>query len=1068
MEHIGENGIRAVQEAGLAWAVTTIRGVNTPETSPYLLQRIPIGTNRHWLALATDVAGLYPAFKREQGTLRRLVGLWRRPSQPSQPSHRSPSGSQHDQNVGPMPTVQVDQRHHQHQDHHSIPAHVGARHGLGTTTERRDAVTDGSDGLMEVIHGLARTSLIYAVAAMASPLVTLVLSPFLAHNLSRTDYGALAILTTIIALTAGVTQLGLGSAFFRAYNYDYQSERDRLKIVSTVVVLLAVVTLPTTITGMILAPRLAYLLLGSTSYSSAVKLAALVVLVQNLSVPGFAWLRAESRAAIYSALAILNLIIVLAGTIVLVGILQDGLAGALMAIVAGYASIVVLTLPVALIRTGLHVRYDIAWNLLTFGAPMLVNIITIWVLQLSDRFLLAHFGSLTQTASYDVAYKLGGVLSPVILAPFQLAWPIALFAIAQRDDARLMFQRMFRWYSSFLLLATYILSLTGIALLHLLFPPTYQSASAIIPIIGLSLMFYGLSMVVGIGIPIQRKMWLGAMYVGLSALVNVGLNIVWIPRYGAMAAAWSTLIAYFVLVASDYIVNQRIYPVHFEIGRFAVALLVGVAVFSSCTVLTELRSGIWGWATQGLGIVVYSVWLFLWTGGYHALRTYGPRALRANGAGSVRQLANGQTRAIHAQSGEHVSSEAGVPARICMHVLGTARTDVRVMREARTLARTGLTVSIIDVEQKRGVPREEVIDGVTVKHIVMPAWFLPTRFKPWFLIKAIQMLIRGALDLWRTPADLYHAHDFNALPACYLAARLRGKPLIFDAHELPLVDPNVTHWQLLCAMYVRLLRAIVPRCAGLITVSPPIASELAHRYGGPAPIVVRNIPPYRASTQHDHLRQSLDLGPQIRIALYQGSLQDDRGLDMLIRAAKFLEPNIVIVLMGHGPRQPALQRLIAHEDVGSAVRIIPPVAYDELLNWTGSADIGLIVNPASYSRNVELCLPNKLFEYLMAGAPVLSSRLTAVEAIIADYGVGRIVDPLEPEPVAGAISALLADRDGLERMRRNAVIATQRDLKWEVEQERLIDLYYQILNTRPKSVLPAEQTAKPLQSDIRG
>lgn len=1060
MEHIGENGSRAVQEAGLAWAVTTIRGVNMPETSPYLLQRIPIGTNRHWLALATDVAGIWPTFKREQGAMRRIVRLGR------QSSHQTPSGSQHDQNVGPMPTVQVDQQHQ-----HATFARVGARDRLGTTTERHDAmdaVTDSSDGLAPVVHGLARTSAIYAVAAMAAPLVSLVLSPFLAHNLSRTDYGALAVLTTIVALMAGVTQLGLGSAFFRAYNYDYRTKRDRLRVVSTVVVLLAVVTLPTAITGMILAPKLASILLGSASYTSAVKLAALVVLVQNLSVPGFAWLRAESRAAIYSIISIINVIVVLAGTIVLVGILQDGLAGALLATAAGYACVVVLTLPVALVRAGLHVSYDVAWNLLTFGVPMLVNVITIWVLQLSDRFLLAQFGSLTQTASYDVAYKLGGVLSPVILAPFQLAWPTALFAIAQRNDARLMFQRVFRWYSSFLLLATYVLSLTGIALLHLLFPPTYQAASAIIPIIGLSLMFYGLSMVVGIGIPIQRKMWLGAMYVGISAMVNVGLNIVWIPRYGAMAAAWSTLIAYFVLVASDYIVNQRIYPVPFEIGRFIVALLVGVALFSSCTVLTELRPGIWGWAAQGLGIVVYGVWLFLWAAGYHALRMYWPQALRANRAGSVRQRANGQTRAILPQPSEHLSSEAGVPARICMHVLGTARLDVRVMREARTLAQTGLAVSIVDVEQKRGVPQEEDIDGVTVKHIVMPAWFLPTRFKPWFLIKAIQVLTRGALDLWRTPADLYHAHDYNALPACYLAARLRRKPLIFDAHELPLVDPNVTRWQLLCAMYVRLLRAIVPRCAGIITVSPPIASELAHRYGGPAPIVLRNIPPYRAPTQRDHLRQRLDLGPHMRIALYQGSLQDDRGLDTLIHAAKFLDPNIVIVLMGRGPRQLTLQRLIAHEGVGSAVWIIPPVAYDELLNWTGSADIGLIVNPASYSQNVEMCLPNKLFEYLMAGVPVLSSRLAAVEAIIADYDVGRIVDPLEPEPVARAVSALLADHDGLERMRRNAMIATQRDLKWEVEQERLIDLYHQILNPRSRSLFPAEQTAMPIQSDICG
>src|SRR5258706_5640419 len=94
--------------------------------------------------------------------------------------------------------------------------------------------TEGQ-GYVSLVRNLVKSSTIYALSSAALPLVSLVLTPFLAHTLSPTEYGALAVLTTVIALTTGVTQFGLGSSFFRAYNYDYESERDRLGVISTVV-----------------------------------------------------------------------------------------------------------------------------------------------------------------------------------------------------------------------------------------------------------------------------------------------------------------------------------------------------------------------------------------------------------------------------------------------------------------------------------------------------------------------------------------------------------------------------------------------------------------------------------------------------------------------------------------------------------------------------------------------------------------------------------------------------------------------------------------------------------------
>ena len=440
-----------------------------------------------------------------------------------------------------------------------------------------------------LIRNLVKSSGIYALSSLALPLVSLVLAPFLTRKLSSTEYGVLAVLTTVIALLAGVTQFGLGSAFFRAYNYDYESRRDRLRVLSTVVALLSIISIPTAFAIILTAPWLAELLFKSASFSGPMRLAAVVILLQNLAIPGLSWLRAENRVVRFTVLSIVNLLVNLGATIMLVGVLHMGISGALIATGGGYGVFVVCTLPLILLRAGLHLRFDIARNVLSFGLPNVASLVAIWVLQLSDRYLLAHLSSLAQTASYSIAYNLGGVLGVVVLSPFQLVWPTAMYSIAKKANASQIFQLLFRWYSVVLLFAAYALSLVATLALDVLFPPAYHSASTIIPIIAVSIMFYGIFIFVIPGVSILRKTWLVVIFASVAALVNVGLNLVLIPHYGSPGAAVATLIAYAVLALLGYVVNQRIYPVPFETGIFIIALLIGTALYIWSNFLMQVQ-----------------------------------------------------------------------------------------------------------------------------------------------------------------------------------------------------------------------------------------------------------------------------------------------------------------------------------------------------------------------------------------------------------------------------------------------------------------------------------------------
>jgi glycosyltransferase involved in cell wall biosynthesis len=392
-------------------------------------------------------------------------------------------------------------------------------------------------------------------------------------------------------------------------------------------------------------------------------------------------------------------------------------------------------------------------------------------------------------------------------------------------------------------------------------------------------------------------------------------------------------------------------------------------------------------------------------------------------------------------------TSAKVPLKVCMHLTDTARADFRVMRDATALADAGFEVIIVDAERDRLRPAQEEVDGVYTKHIIMPSWFISSRFKPWFLIKAAIMFIRGVIQLLRTRADVYHAHVERALPAAYLAARLRGKPLIFDAPDLTLWYPSIMRWRRLRSLAIGLQAHMVPRCAAVITASPYYISELRALYHASDVTVIRNVPVYQVVSHSDRLHQHLCFGPEVRIALYQGNIQESRGLDRLVRAAKFLEPDTVIVMMGRAvePTRSQLDALIASEHVADRVKLLPAVPYAELLDWTASADIGLTIYPLDYSLSVRLSLPNKLFEYMMAGLPVLSSQLDAVAEVVNTYDVGQIVPSLAPSEIGAAINALLADTAALARMRSNALKVARQEFHWENESQKLIQLYHAIL-----------------------
>src|SRR5205085_1270352 len=190
-----------------------------------------------------------------------------------------------------------------------------------------------------------------------------------------------------------------------------------------------------------------------------------------------------------------------------------------------------------------------------------------------------------------------------------------------------------------------------------------------------------------------------------------------------------------------------------------------------------------------------------------------------------------------------------------------------------------------------------------------------------------------------------------------------------------------------------------------ITVNEFIAEEMARRYHCRPPLVLLNCPApppgFDPAARYDLLRPRLGLDGARKIVLYQGWMAEGRGLENLVRAAPLLAGDAVVVLMGYGDYQAALARLAGAEGAGR-VFFLPAVPQRDLLAYCASADVGIIPYQAVDLNNY-FTSPNKLFDFIQAGAPIVGSDFPFLRQVIVTHDLGVVAKLDSPAAYAAAL-----------------------------------------------------------------
>ncbi len=320
--------------------------------------------------------------------------------------------------------------------------------------------------------------------------------------------------------------------------------------------------------------------------------------------------------------------------------------------------------------------------------------------------------------------------------------------------------------------------------------------------------------------------------------------------------------------------------------------------------------------------------------------------------------------------------------------------------------------------------------------VINPFLLFPLRPRGWAF----------ALDEVAEQADIWHGMWAGSLPALVRQQSRLGGRTIYDSRDVYMHSRGFERMGPFKAPFAWLERRWARRVDTVLTVNDAYADLLARRFDIDRPPVVRNTPwrYERPSRPPDLIRQTLGLSPETRVVLYQGGLLSDRGIEQGILAIGAV-PGAVLTIMGFGSSGPALRALAASVAHGDRVRFLPPVPPDRLLEWTASADAMLMaIQPTSI--NHRFTTPQKLWEAIAAGVPVVASDLPGMAEVVRETGCGALVDPTDPADIARGMREIVsAPQDERERMRERTWRAGQDRYNWERESGTLLGLYDDLL-----------------------
>jgi O-antigen/teichoic acid export membrane protein len=446
-----------------------------------------------------------------------------------------------------------------------------ARAQISLTDVHEDAsVVDYPRGL----RSLAADSVVYGASIAALPAALILSTPVVARMLGTGGFGAIDVLSGLVALASIGAMLGMDAAVARSW-FEISDERRRSDVVRTAVTTVAVSS------AVVAVPGFALFALAAGHVAAAALAFGAMPLINAQAIARTRFLLSRRRP-LYLAAALLQALVGVGLAVVLVA-LGAGSTGYFLGLALGAASALVFTVAAAgLRRRGSWLDRHELPRLLSFGLPLVPAAAAVWAVFAVDRTLVAALRSFHEAGLYGVGAK---VTAPMMLlaSAFSIAW--GPFILGQPDERRAELRgraltAVVAGAAAFLV----VLVLFAPQLVEVLGGPKFEGAERAVPGVAFGWLAWAAAAVLATEFSVRRRTWPIAVATGAAALANVVLNLILIPPFGYVAAAWVTAASFTLLVAIYILWERSFEQTPYRYGRLVlVALLVGGAMLALLT-----------------------------------------------------------------------------------------------------------------------------------------------------------------------------------------------------------------------------------------------------------------------------------------------------------------------------------------------------------------------------------------------------------------------------------------------------------------------------------------------------
>ncbi len=376
-------------------------------------------------------------------------------------------------------------------------------------------------------------------------------------------------------------------------------------------------------------------------------------------------------------------------------------------------------------------------------------------------------------------------------------------------------------------------------------------------------------------------------------------------------------------------------------------------------------------------------------------------------------------------------------SRLNLHVYPSQfRHETRILRETASLAEAGLFDRIaIAAFWEEGLPEREAIDDVRevrrfrtqMQGVDAGLWVKSLRLLEW--------MYRVLAAFRSTAVAVVSCHSLSVLPLGVLCKILFGSRIVYETHELETETQGCRGIRRPAMKAVE--RACIPQVDFVVTVNESIGNWYRDAYPRSRVFVVRNIPhrvqPPRPKSANRLLREPFGIRDDDLLFLYHGLIDHGRGIEVLLDAFQQLDPSRHIVFLGYGKLENEVK---ARSAVSPNIHFHPAVQPGQVLDYVGDADVGLCLIE-NVCLSYYLSLPNKLFECIAAGIPVIASDFPEMKRVVEESGCGWVI-PVSPSALKKTILEI-TPQDILDK--REAMSGYRDSIGWQMEADVLIKAY---------------------------